>query len=170
MKFVFASDVHGSIGALQFIVDKCISEKADRLILTGDITGFTGYGIKDVLNPVRTITSAVLGNCDSERAVSVLGIPYDDYGVVRADGFNIFFSHGHRISQNNPPGVITENDALVCGHTHIPVISKKNGFLFANPGSCARPRGGFKPSFMIYDSGCFKIFDFDGNVMFSELR
>ncbi len=166
MKIVFASDIHGNEKQLRQIVDYCLENNADRLVLTGDISGIFSYGISSALEPFISSTCAVLGNCDSESYISSLGIYYErDYGVLRGNGFNIFYTHGHIYNRFNPPPGMQKGDVLVSGHTHIPTIVSEKGCMFANPGSAARPRGGSPKSFMVYDGESFTITGFEGDVI-----
>ena len=169
MKILFASDIHGNTEKLEILVRKCLNGRFDRFVLTGDVTGFFGNGILRCLQPVSCVVSAVMGNCDNANIMKSCNIPVeDDYGVFYVDGFNLFYTHGHIFGyNNNPPGMNT-GDVLVCGHTHIPKLECKRGFLFANPGSASRPRGGFVPTYMTYDNGIFEISDFAGNVIMSH--
>lgn len=170
MRIVFASDIHGNESALSKVVEICKRIKADRFVLTGDITGFFGTGnIAEILSPVSEITSAVLGNCDNEYFISKLNILFDkDYGIIRDAGRNIFYTHGHIFSKWKLPPVMEEGDLLVSGHSHIPGIDINGRYVFANPGSLGNPRGGFPASYMVYDNGKLSIFDLEGSIMFSE--
>lgn len=66
-----------------------------------------------------------------------------------------FITHGHRFSLYN--GTISMvNEAVsqgaqtvLYGHTHLAMAECASGLLTLNPGSCARPRGGLPPSFLI---------------------
>lgn len=70
-------------------------------------------------------------------------------------GKMIYLTHGHH---GAPP--LQEGDILVSGHTHIPVATKQEGIFLVNPGSVAIPKGGFPPSYCLYEERTFTIMDF----------
>ena len=43
------------------------------------------------------------------------------------------------------------------GIAHIPVLEEKNGILYLNPGSISIPKGGFPPSYAIWDNGLVEV-------------
>lgn len=166
MKILFASDIHGNADRLKRLVDTCVTGEFDRFVVTGDITGYFGRGLSQILDPVKEIMTMALGNCDSEATVKSFEIPYyEDYGVFSADGINIFYTHGHMYNEYNLIPLLKSGDVLVSGHTHIPDMKTRNGIHFLNPGSASKPRGGSVASYMVYQDGRFDIKDFDGNVI-----
>ena len=85
MKYMFASDIHGSAYYCEMTLDAFGQSKADRLILLGDLL-YHGprndlpkdYAPKKViamLNQHRDRILAVRGNCDSEVDQMVLDFP-----------------------------------------------------------------------------------------------
>ena len=95
MKLMFASDIHGSAYYCRKMLEAFENEKAERLILLGDIL-YHGprndlpkeYAPKEVialLNPMKNRIYAVRGNCEAEVDQMVLDFP------VMADycGFSI---------------------------------------------------------------------------------
>ena len=75
MKYMFASDIHGSIYYCKKMLEAYQSEKADRLVLLGDLL-YHGprndlpkeYAPKEViaaLNEVKEELYVVRGNCDA---------------------------------------------------------------------------------------------------------
>ena len=164
MKVLFSSDIHGNRETMEKLMRICIDGSFDRFVITGDLTGMFGGG--SILEPVRNIITVSLGNCDNEAVIKSCKIPYfDDYGVFYVDGFNIFYTHGHIFNEYRLPPCIKSGDIFVSGHTHIPCIKEKNGIVFLNPGSASKPRGGFVPTYMVYENRNFEILDFDGNVI-----
>ena len=81
------------------------------------------------------------------------------------DGMRIFLTHGHIHTPEKHPGGI---DAFFSGHTHIPVLKAENGTLYLNPGSVSIPKGGFPPSYAIYEDGNIRVLSLtDGSELFS---
>ena len=52
---------------------------------------------------------------------------------------------------------IKKGDILINGHTHISADEEGTVFRYLNPGSVSIPKAGQKPSYMIYENGCFEI-------------
>ena len=166
MKILCASDIHGNREKLKLLTDKCFLGGFDRFIITGDLTGVFGRGLPEFPESVRKICTLALGNCDNEDVIKSCKILYyEDYGVLYADGVNIFYTHGHIYNEFRPVPGMTEGDVFISGHTHIPCIKEKNGILYLNPGSASKPRGGFEPTYMVYDDGNVEIKDFSDNVI-----
>ena len=76
MKFLIASDLHGSAYYAKKLVETFKSEKADKLILLGDIYNhgprnvlpkeYSPMVVAEVLNSVKDKLLVIKGNCDSE--------------------------------------------------------------------------------------------------------
>ena len=97
MKWMIASDIHGSAYYCRRLLEAYRKEQADRLLLLGDIL-YHGprndlprdYAPKEViamLNPLKNEIYAVRGNCEAEVDQMVLEFP------VMADYF-IFIENG----------------------------------------------------------------------------
>lgn len=96
MKLMFASDIHGSAYYCRKMLEAFQEEKAERLVLLGDIL-YHGprndlpkeYAPKEVialLNPMKDKIYAVRGNCEAEVDQMVLNFPVmADYCVILAD-------------------------------------------------------------------------------------
>lgn len=93
MKFLIASDIHGSATWCRRLMDALDAEQPDRLLLLGDILYHgprndlpEGYAPKEViamLNPLAQQIIAVRGNCEAEVDQMVLGFPcMGDYTTI----------------------------------------------------------------------------------------
>lgn len=175
MKYLFASDIHGSKKAAQQVKDLFIKEKADYLVLCGDLLyhgprndlpeEYNPKAVIEILNSLADKIIAVRGNCDAEVDQMVLSFPMlADYTLIFDNNLRIYVSHGHIYSKENPLKLCI-NDFFVCGHTHILDISKENGFYYLNPGSVSIPKENNPPSYMIYENNKFLIKDLDTNVI-----
>ena len=114
MKLLIASDIHGSAYYAKKVIESFEKEKADKLLLLGDIL-YHGprndlpfeHNPKEVialLNPLSDKILCVRGNCEAEVDQMVLDFPcLADYIIVNVDGINIFATHGHIFGENNPP-------------------------------------------------------------------
>lgn len=175
MRYMFASDIHGSAYYCRLMIDTFLKADAGRLILLGDIL-YHGprndlprdYAPKEViaiLNEYKDRIYAVRGNCDTEVDQMVLDFPIlADYGLLALDGKTFYATHGHIFNQDHLPPM-QKGDILVHGHTHIPEAGIHGGITLLNPGSVSIPKGGNPCTYGMLENGVFRILDFDGNVM-----
>ena len=172
MKLMIASDIHGSAYYCKKLLEAYEAEKADKLLLLGDIL-YHGprndlprdYNPKEViamLNPIKHELLCVRGNCDTEVDQMVLEFPIlADYCFLELDGQTIFATHGHVHNPKNLP-MLKKGDILLNGHTHIPANQNMGDYVYMNPGSVSIPKEGSAHGYMIYD-GKFVWKDLDGN-------
>lgn len=176
MKFIIASDIHGDINSTNLILSILEEEKADKLILLGDVlyhgprndlpSGYNPKKVISALNEVKDKIICVRGNCDAEVDQMVLDFPImNNFRYIEADGLRIFATHGHHFNQDTPPKM-SPGEILIHGHTHVPKCEKFGDNYCLNPGSISIPKGGYRPSYMIYDNRCFTIKYFEGDVIF----
>lgn len=169
---MFISDIHGSYYWAKKAVERFYAEKADRLVILGDIL-YHGprndlpkeYDCKKViglLNPLKDKIVAVRGNCDSEVDQMVLEFMMrSDYALMDVDGHHFFLTHGHLFNEEQLP-LLNDNDVLVYGHFHKPIAKKVNGIYIFNPSSVSLPKEGIN-SYGIYEKDCLYIKDFDNH-------
>ncbi len=75
--------------------------------------------------------------------------------MVRAGGKALLLTHGHKQRVHWNPDTIAYwaeeqgADAVLFGHTHMPVNDSSGRVMLFNPGSISLPRGGTMPSFGI---------------------
>ena len=173
MKYMFASDIHGSAYYCRKMLDAFEKEGAERLVLLGDLL-YHGprndlpreYAPKQVismLNDMKKEIYAVRGNCEAEVDQMVLQFPVmADYCILNLDGRTFYATHGHIYNENNLPP-IQEGDILIHGHTHVLKAEQKEGYVLLNPGSVSIPKEGNPPTYAIFEDGVFTIKDFEGN-------
>ena len=177
MKFLIASDIHGSAYWAERLMAAIEEEQPDRVILLGDLL-YHGprndlprdYAPKRVIPLLNDLAKsgrviAVRGNCEAEVDQMVLEFPCmsDSALVMDSDGCELFCTHGHVFgagmhnSVDNAP-VLPAGSALVYGHTHIKVneeSQKHPGLWLFNPGSVSIPKDGTH-SYGIYEDGSFR--------------
>ena len=179
MKWVIASDIHGSAHYCRMLLEAIEREQADRILILGDILYHgprndlpEGYAPKEViamLNPLKEKIIAVRGNCDGEVDQMVLDFPImADYSVICDSGLVIYATHGHHSGEANPPA-FAKNSILLCGHTHIPACNDHGDFIYMNPGSVSIPKNGSVHGYMTMEDRHFEWKDLDGSVV-SEIR
>ena len=166
MKWMIASDLHGSYYYAQQMRDAFQREQADRLLLLGDLL-YHGprndlpkeYAPKQVitlLNEMRTRLVCVRGNCEAEVDQMVLQFPVmADYAVLPVGERLVYATHGHVFNlQHLPP--LAAGDILLHGHTHVPTwteFGEKN--LYLNPGSLSIPKEGSAHGYMTLEDCTF---------------
>lgn len=175
MKYMIASDIHGSAFFCKEMLSCFKKEKADKLILLGDIL-YHGprndlpkdYAPKEViamLNPLKEKILCVRGNCDGEVDQMVLSFPImADYAVISEKNRLIYITHGHNFNLDRLPP-LCKNDILLHGHTHIPAwqeFSENNFYL--NPGSVSIPKENSAHGYMTLEDGVFLWKNLDGEI------
>ena len=166
MKWLIASDIHGSAECCGKLIDSYKKEKADRLLLHGDLlyhgprNGLPdNYGPKSVIEQLNALKDEILcvrGNCDADVDGVVLQFPIKaDYAYICENGLEIFATHGHFFGCDNPPPLV-RGEILLCGHTHVSALEEKDGFIYMNPGSVSLPKGGTPAGYMTLENGIFR--------------
>lgn len=179
MKWMFISDIHGSLHWLNCTLEKVAIEQPDQLILLGDYMyhgprnplpeGYNPAGVADALNTHKHQIIGIRGNCDAEVDQMLLQFPMmGDYVQLYAGTRRIYATHGHGYSIDNLPD-LCHGDIFIQGHTHIPVADIKNGIYTLNPGSIALPKQDYPHSYGILDNDTFTVKDFEGNPIKSIL-
>lgn len=174
MKWMIASDLHGSAYYCRKMIESFQREKADRLLLLGDIL-YHGprndlprdYAPKEVipmLNALKNQILCVRGNCDTEVDQMVLEFPImAEYAYVCDGKANLFVTHGHTFNEKNLPP-LRQGDILLHGHTHIPKCVDHETYVYMNPGSVSIPKEDSPYSYMTLEQDVFLWKDLSGSV------
>jgi len=173
MTFLICSDLHGDLLAATEIVKLYQKEKADQLIILGDIL-FCGYrlvtpvnydpvGIVSLFNPMSQHILAVSGNCDRHEDRQKLHFAMPRQQHFRLGQHIVFMVHGDE-GLDLP---LSKGDILLFGHTHRPLLKEENGVIYANPGSVALPRGGAVPSYLIMNEQSISLKEMNQRVVSS---
>lgn len=172
MKWMIASDIHGSAYYCQKTLEAFRREGADRLLLLGDLL-YHGprndlpreYAPKEViaqLSGVKDKVFCVRGNCEAEVDQMVLPFPVlADYCLLEQAGHVVFATHGHHYNLETPP-LLQPGDVLLHGHTHVPAKDNSLGFWYLNPGSVSIPKENSAHSYMTMENGLFLWKNLDG--------
>ena len=148
MKYMFASDIHGSAYFCRKTLEAYKKSGAARLILLGDILyhgprnefpkEYEPKQVLSMLNEYRNEIYAVRGNCDSEVDQMVLEFPMmADYALLVLNGRTFYATHGHIYNKEVLPPM--------------------------QPGAVSLPKGGSPNSYGILDEHVFTIYDFEGS-------
>lgn len=173
MKLMIASDIHGSLYYCEKLIEAYRREKADRLLLLGDLLyhgprndlpkGYNPKGVISLLNSCRTELLCVRGNCEAEVDQMVLEFPcLAENLILFSDGHMICATHGHHLERVEP--LLHPGDAVLYGHTHIPVLrrNEETGVLTLNPGSVSIPKEGSEHGYLVFEDGLFTHRNLDG--------
>lgn len=174
MRYMIASDIHGSERYCTELLKAYESEGAERLLLLGDILyhgprndlpdGYAPKRVAELLNSRRGEVLCVRGNCDSEVDQMMLEFPImAEYALLEWCGRTLFMTHGHHFSDAALPP-LCRGDVLLFGHTHVPTCTEKDGIYCLNPGSVSIPKGGSERGYLIFDDGTFTRKAFSGAV------
>lgn len=175
MKFLIASDIHGSAYWCRKVLEKADALQADRLILLGDLL-YHGprnplpdeYSPKEVsamLNARADRILAVRGNCDAEVDQMVLTFPMmADYAVMPVGNRLLFITHGHLFHNDHLPA-LRPGDILLHGHTHVSVLEEHDTHIYMNPGSASLPKPNHPHGCMLLEDSVFTWYDLEGGAI-----
>ena len=174
MKLFIASDIHGSAYYCKKMLNSYETEKADKLLLLGDILyhgprnelpkDYNPKLVIEMLSSVKDRILCVRGNCDTEVDQMVLPFPIlADYCVIFDEGVTIYATHGHKYNEELLPP-LSPGDILLHGHTHVPKITKHDYYTYLNPGSVSIPKENSHHGFMTMENGEFLWKDFEGSI------
>lgn len=167
MKLLFASDLHGSLSAMERVLERFEEHDADWLILLGD---FLNHGprnalpdnyqpaqVAEQLNGYSDKIIAVRGNCDSEVDQMLLSFPITaPWQQVLLQKRRLFLTHGHLYHPSALPP-LSAGDVLAYGHTHLPQAERQGDIFCFNPGSVSIPKGGFPASYGLLDEDTLRV-------------
>ena len=170
MKYLIASDLHGSSSSAAFLIDRFNELNCDKLILLGDILYHgprndlpLNYNPKEVialLNPMAFNIIAINGNCDAEVDQMVLKFQLHKTIDLTLNNIEFHLEHGHHLDEYD-----NSRYAIIYGHTHIKRIEKIDNNVFLNPGSITIPKDGKLGSYMILDDNELSLFDTDNTLL-----
>ena len=180
MKWMIASDLHGSAYYCRKMLEAFEREGADRLFLLGDLL-YHGprndlpreYAPKEViplLNGKKEKLLCVRGNCDAEVDQMVLEFPVlAEYAVLPVGQRLIYATHGHIYHVKNLPP-LAPGDVLLHGHTHVPAWTEfGQGNLYLNPGSVSIPKENSPHSYMTLEENTMQWKELESSAVFHEL-
>jgi len=174
MKWLVASDIHGSAYYCKELLAAWEREGCDRLILLGDLL-YHGprndlprdYAPKEViglLNGLKDRVLCVRGNCEAEVDQMVLEFPVlADYALMDLGDRLLFITHGHLYNEDHLPP-LRPGDILLHGHTHVPKCVAHESYTYMNPGSVSLPKEDSWHGYMTIQDGVFLWKDMAGEV------
>ena len=174
MKYIIASDIHGSAFWCKKLIQAFEREKADKMILLGDIlyhgprndlpTEYAPKKVIEMLNALQGKVVSVRGNCDAEVETMVLNFPVSgDFAMMEMSGKTVFLTHGHIYNKEKRPP-LAKGDILVQGHTHVPVCEESEDYTLINPGSVSIPKENSYNGYILLDGNEFIFKTLDGEI------
>ena len=174
MKWMIASDIHGSAYYCSRLIEAYKTEQAERLLLLGDVLyhgprndlprDYAPKKVIEMLNAMKDDIFAVRGNCESDVDQMVLQFPVlAEYALIPAGDSLIYAVHGHNYNEKNLPP-LHKGDILLNGHTHVPKCVEHDDYVYMNPGSVSIPKEDSHHGYMIFEDNVFIWKDLDGEV------
>lgn len=165
MKWMIASDLHGSAQCCRRLLEALQREDADRLILLGDLLyhgprndfpeEYDTRAVTALLNSVKHRLLCVRGNCDSEVDQMVLQFPMmADYALVHWNGLTLYATHGHIWNEERLPPMCP-GTVLLNGHFHLPACRVHEDYLYLNPGSASIPKDDSVGGYLVLEERTF---------------
>ena len=163
MKIFVASDIHGSAYWCRKMLEAYEAEKADFLLLLGDVLyhgprndlpeEYAPKKVIEMLNPYADDIMCVRGNCESEVDQMVLDFLITSPAIrIKDRDARIFATHGHVWNEDNLPR-LREGEILLCGHTHVQVVREHEHYTYVNPGSVSIPKENTPHGYAIIENG-----------------
>lgn len=179
MKWLIASDIHGSAYYCKKLIEAYKHEKADRILLLGDVLyhgprndlpkEYAPKKVIEMLNALKNDIYCVRGNCDTEVDQMVLDFPIlADYAAITTGDKFIYATHGHIYNTGNLPP-LHDGDILLHGHTHVPVCEKHENYIYCNPGSVSIPKENSCHSYMTAEDGKLLWKDLENYEVYMDL-
>lgn len=145
MKVLIVSDTHRNEDNLIEVLE--IEKNPDLLIHCGDVEGSED----EIEHYAGCKTVFVAGNNDFFSR-----LPREM--EFQVEGMNVWVTHGHNYYVNTNPDYIRKEarirniDIVMYGHTHRPVIEKRENLIVINPGSLTYPRQeGRRPTYAVME-------------------
>ncbi len=176
MKIFIASDLHGSAYYAEQIKERFAAEKADKLLLLGDVYNhgprnpfpkdYAPQQVAEILNGLKDKLIVVRGNCDSQVDTLISEFDFIEDCCLLVENKTVFCTHGHIYNKDNMPA--TRYDAVIYGHFHIGFIERVNGVLVANPGSVSLPKNDTPRSYILLDGNKIILKTLGGEMIKEE--
>lgn len=159
MRLLVISDVHGDYDSLDMVVR---NETFDRLIVLGDLLPYS-YNYEDdledkimnLLSKYKNKLVLIKGNCDSFINFESYGLYPHDVISLTFNNHIVTFTHGHLYNKGFLPNY--HGDLFMSGHTHVPLLIKEQGIVYANPGSIGKPRNSSSKGYLIFDNNIITL-------------
>lgn len=176
MKYVIASDIHGSAYYCRLLKKRYEEEKAQKLLLLGDLLyhgarnalpkEYSTLETAAILNSMKSDILCVRGNCDSDVDTMVLEFPIvAAFAILPVGAHTLVLTHGH-----NEYAVLKEGDVLVNGHFHVPAFERRGAYTYVNCGSVSIPKENSPHSYLVIEDGTLTWKDVETGIPYRTER
>lgn len=176
MKYIIASDLHGSLTALNAFLERVEQEKPNKIIFLGDIyyhgprnnlpDEYNPKMVCEKLNAIKEKLIVIKGNCDTEVDQMISEFDFLPSVCLVINGKTLFLTHGHIYNKDSLPK--TNYDGIIYGHFHTGFIEKTGGMIFANAGSLSLPKAQTPKSYLVVDDYAVTLKNIDGTIIKTE--
>ena len=179
MKLFIVSDIHGGLLEAQLAVEKYKKSGADRFVCLGDFyyhgprnplpSSYAPKKVAELLNPMAKEIVAIRGNCDAEVDQMISDFRFHAHKTYTdREGRLFYFHHGHH---HVPKEILDRKPAVIfSGHTHVAVLERKDGIIYANPGSITLPKAEKSQGYFLVDEKGIKHFDLFTDVLLRSIE
>lgn len=178
MKIMIATDIHGSKFYAEKLIELFKKEKADKLILLGDLyyhgprnpltKGYAPLEVSKILNGIKDKLLVVKGNCDSEVDEMISEFPFQNSIILNIANRKVFFTHGHKYNIDNLPSELNVGDVIFYGHFHNNAIYEKNGITAVNVSSLSLPMNNSESAYAVLTEKGISIKNLDSIEIMSK--
>jgi putative phosphoesterase len=165
MRIGIISDTHGSLSCWQKVMST-IFQDVDLIIHAGDLLyhgprnplpeDYQPRALAEAVNNLAVPLVIVRGNCDAEVDQMMIHWPLQSpYAFIQIENLRILVNHGHTLSLNEREAQAQKYKVhlFVFGHTHIPLLEKREGVIYLNPGSLSLPKDNWEPTVALLENG-----------------
>ena len=163
LKFVVASDLHGSMLALERLLDIVTEKRADRLILLGDVFGTNASEMVKKLNTIAYKVVCVKGNNDWYFEPDGADFEIFSQTYYNINGNIAYLSHGHKLNWFNMDDYGAK--IIMFGHYHYPILKRDKNLILLCPGSIAFPRNGSGKSYAYIEGDLIQICSIENRTL-----
>lgn len=158
MKYIIASDIHGSAYYCRLFRERVEAENPDKVILLGDLLyhgarnplppEYSTLETAKILNSMKDRLLCVKGNCESEVDSLVLEFPIEARFCILPlpGGRTGIMTHGHHM-----PAILKKGDVLFNGHFHVPAFEEREDCTYVNCGSVSIPKQNSPHSYLVLE-------------------
>ena len=173
MKYLIASDIHGSAHYTKQLLLAFEKERADKLILLGDIYShgprnalpkeYSPMEVSALLNAVKDRLIVIKGNCDSQVDEMISDFDFIKGVCLNFGDKTAYLTHGHEYNKDKPTK--TKFDLVIYGHFHVGEIENKDGTVYICVGSVALPKNQSPRSYLTIENGEIILKSLDGEII-----
>lgn len=167
MKFLIASDIHGSEKYCKLLREIVEKNDPQKVILLGDLLyhgarnalphDYSTLETAAILNSMKEKLLCVRGNCDSEVDELVLDFPIGAiYCILPIGNRTAILTHGHR-----EVCALQKGDILFQGHFHVPAFEERENYTYVNCGSVSIPKQNSPHSCILLEDNTLQWLDIE---------